>query len=162
MDFTVDYQPSPDEVTRALGLGVNRQLRAFRLGLPAVLVLLGGACLLGDGASLGIGMFAGAVVAPFALGWAIRRMARRQVAYLCLPATVHVTSDGYEVRTDQSTTSMRWSLFGRIDSTPEFWLLFINRQFAAFLPKRAFDDDQRRELESLFAARQETTAGRAR
>ncbi|GLW66084.1 hypothetical protein Arub01_43280 [Actinomadura rubrobrunea] len=158
MDFTVDCQPSPDEVMRAVCLGAKRQFRPLRLTLPTVMVAVGLLCLLVDAIALGIGMFAGAAVVPLALRWAVRWVARRQLGYLCRPTTVHVTSDSYEVRTDQSAVTMRWSLFDRIDSTPEFWLLFMNRQFAAFLPKRVFDDEQRRRLESLFAARQKTAA----
>jgi hypothetical protein len=41
---------------------------------------------------------------------------------------------------------MQWSVFQEVVDTPEVWLFFTNRQFAAFLPKSAFDSDQRAGL----------------
>jgi hypothetical protein len=107
---------------------------------------------------MGIGMLVAAVVAPFAATWSIRRIARRQLTYLCVPTTLQVTSDGYECRTDQYTTTVQWSMFRQVVTTPEFWLFFVNRQFAAFLPKRAFDSEQQVELGGFLAARQNAEA----
>lgn len=157
MDFTVNWQPGPDEVMRAAYLGAKRQSRVH-LVLPAVMVAVGLLYLRVGIIPLSIGLFAGAAVVPLALRWAVRRAVRRRLGYLRRPAIIHVTSDGYEARTDQITVAMRWSMFDRIDSTPDFWLLFVNKRFAACLPKRVFDDEQRRQLESLFAARQKTAA----
>ncbi|NUW46345.1 YcxB family protein [Nonomuraea rhodomycinica] len=156
MDFTIDYTPTQDEVARAFGQGLRRQLSALRVALPAILVLAGAACAVMGGIGLAVGMFAGAVAFPVALTWAIRRAARRQLAYLCVPTTLRVTGQGYECRTDQYTTTLNWSMFGNIVTTPEFWLFFIGKQCAAFLPRRAFDSDQQAALDALFAARPAT------
>lgn len=75
-----------------------------------------------------------------------------------MSTTLRVTSDGYECRTDQYTTTMRWSMFREIVTTQEFWLFFVNRQFAAFLPNNAFDSEQQAELGAFLAARQRAGA----
>ncbi|NRQ31596.1 YcxB family protein [Nonomuraea sp. NN258] len=154
MDFTVTYHPSPDEVARALQQGLRRQLRLGYLAAPAALVLLGVVCVVVGSRGVAIGSFVAAVLFPFVLNLSIRRTARRQLAYLCVPTTLHVTGDGYECRTEQSTTTMRWSLFSQVVSAPEFWLLFVGKQCAGFLPRRAFDPEQQAELDRFIAARQ--------
>ncbi|WP_344865881.1 YcxB family protein [Planomonospora alba] len=72
------------------------------------------------------------------------------------PTALRVTDDGYEARTGHSTTTMRWSLFGRITTGPEFWLFFVNRQFTGFLPRRAFGTGQQAESDGFLASRQNT------
>ncbi|MER6949431.1 YcxB family protein [Nonomuraea sp. NPDC000554] len=133
---------------------MKRQLKVSYLVLPVVLVVSGLVCILVDSIGLGVGMFAGAVVFPLALTWSIGRVARRQLTYLCVPTTIRVTGDGYECRTEQSTMTMRWSLFGRIVIGPEFWLFYVNKQCAAFLPRRAFDGEQQAELDAFLRSRQ--------
>jgi YcxB-like protein len=120
----------------------------------AILVAAGLVLILTDAAIMGVGMFVAAVAAPLAATWALRRVARRQLTYLCVPTTLRVTGDGYECRTDEYTTTMRWSMFSRIVTTPEFWLFFANSQVVAFLPKRAFDRGQQAELGDFLTARQ--------
>nr|WP_152992557.1 YcxB family protein [Nonomuraea pusilla] len=159
MDFTLTYHPTPDEVGRALQQGVGRQLRAVRVALPAVLAASGLACLLLGTVGLGAGLLAGAVAFPPVLTGVIRRTARRQLGYLCVPTTLHVTGDGYSMSTEQSTSAVKWSLFSDVVATPEFWLFFVNRQFAGFLPRRAFDPAQQTALDALFAP-QPTPASR--
>lgn len=154
VDFTLRYQPTPDEVARAVGQGVKRQLKVAYVALPLVLAVSGLVCVLIDTVAIGVGMLAGAIAFPVVLNLAVRRTAKRQLAYLCVPTTIHVTGDGYECRTDQSATTVRWSLFERIVSTPEFWLFFVNGQWTGFLPRRAFDGAQQTELDDFFAARQ--------
>jgi fatty acid desaturase len=156
VDFTVDYQPSREEVAQALQQGVKLQFRVLFTVLIAVLAVCGLICVLLDGVGLGIAMFIGAAVSPFVMSWSLRHTGRRQLAFLCVPTTLHLTSDGYEVRTDQSTTTTRWSLFTRVVPTPQFWLFFVNRQFTGFLPRRAFTREQEAELDAFFAARQNT------
>lgn len=154
MDITIQYELTPDEAARALHRGLRRQLRSVYVVLPAVLVVAGVVCILLDSVILGAGMLVAAVAAPMAGTWAVRRLARRQLAYLCVPTTVRVTGEGYETRTDQSATTMKWSMFSRVETTPEFWLLFIDRQIAAFLPKNAFDAEQQAEIGGFLAARE--------
>ncbi|MEV0195872.1 hypothetical protein [Nonomuraea sp. NPDC050691] len=49
VDRAIEYTPAPDEVTRALGEGVRRQLRTLRVVFPAVLAAAGAVCgVLGD------------------------------------------------------------------------------------------------------------------
>ncbi|MEU0568207.1 YcxB family protein [Nonomuraea sp. NPDC005983] len=156
MDFTVSYRPTPDEVARALQQGTKRQLKVFYLALPAVLVVSGLVCILVDSIGLGVGMFAGAVAFPLVLTWSIGRAAKRQLTYLCVPTTIRVTDDGYECRTEQSSTTMRWPLFGRIVIGPEFWLFYVNKQCAGFLPRRAFNSEQQAELDAFLTSRQKT------
>ncbi|SEG69369.1 YcxB-like protein [Thermomonospora echinospora] len=158
VDFTIEYELTPDEVGRALHRGLKLQLRAVRLAVPTILAVSGITCLLVDAIGLGVGMLAGAVLFPFVLAWSARRLAKRQLTYLCVPTTLRFTDDGYEYRTDQSATTMRWPLFGRVVSTPEFWLLFVGKQCSAFLPRRAFTSEQQAELDGFFAARQKAGA----
>ncbi|TMR93028.1 YcxB family protein [Nonomuraea basaltis] len=158
VDFTVRYEPAPDEVARALHQGLKRQLTAVYRTLPSVLVVAGIVCILADAVIMGAGMVVAAVAAPFAATRTLRRIARRQLTYMCMPTTIRVTSDGYECRADQYTTTMQWSMFRQIVTTPEFWLFFINKQFAAFLPKQAFDSAQQAELDAFFTARQNAGA----
>ncbi|MEV4250812.1 YcxB family protein [Streptosporangium canum] len=154
VDFTVRYEPTPDEVARALGQGVRQQLKIAYLALPSVLIVSGLVCVLVDATYMGVAMLVGAAIFPLVLTWSIRRIGKRQLAYLCVPTTLRVTDDWYECRTDQSTTTMQWSLFGRIVTGTEFWLFFIGRQFTGFLPRRAFSSEQQAELDSLLASRQ--------
>ncbi len=156
LDFTVRYEPTPDEVARALGQGIRQQLKIAYLALPSVLIASGLGCVLIGSTSTGVAMLVGAVVFPLVLTWSIRRTGKRQLAHLCVPTTLRLTGDGYECRTDQSATTMRWSLFGRIVTGPEFWLFFVNRQFAGFLPRRAFSSEQQTELDDFIASRQNT------
>ncbi|MEU6424254.1 YcxB family protein [Microbispora sp. NPDC046973] len=154
VDFTVRYEPTPDEMARALGQGLRQQLKVVYLALPPVLILSGLVCILVGGTYPGIGMLVGAVVFPLVLTWSIRRTGRRQLAHLCVPTTIRVSDDGYECRTEQSTTAMRWALFGRITTGTEFWLFFVNRQFTGFLPRRAFTSEQQAEFDNFLASRQ--------
>jgi YcxB-like protein len=158
LDFTVSYRPTPDEVGRALRSGLMRQLKLFYVALVVILVVCGLVCLQVGVVPVGIGMLVAAIVAPLTGPLAIRRLVARRLTYLCEPATVRVTSDGYEVRTDQHTTSVKWSMFSQVVTTPEFWLLYTNKLFAAFLPKAAFDEEQRAQLDVLFAERHNTPA----
>ncbi|GAA3535521.1 hypothetical protein GCM10022419_013890 [Nonomuraea rosea] len=158
MDFTIRYEPAPDEVARALRQGLKRQLVMVYRILPSVLVVAGLACMWADSVFLGVGMLVAAVVAPFVATWMIRRIAARQLTYMCVPTTIRVTNDGYECRTDQYSTTMQWSMFGEVATTPEFWLFLVNRQPAAFLPKRAFNSEQQAELSAFLTARQDAEA----
>ena len=154
VDFTVRYEPTSDEVARALHQGLKRQLATIYRVLPAVLVVAGLVCILADAAIMGVGMLVAAVAAPLAGTWMLRRTARRQLTYLCAPTTLRVTGDGYECRTDQYATTMQWSIFTRVTTTAEFWLFFTNGQLVAFLPKRAFDSEQQAALCDFLTARQ--------
>ncbi|MEV6031325.1 YcxB family protein [Nonomuraea sp. NPDC052116] len=158
MDFTIRYEPAPDEVARALRQSLKRQLTAVYRFLPSVLVVAGLTCIWADAVFVGAGMLVAAAVAPFAATRAIRRLTARQLAYMCVPTTIRVTSEGYECRTEQYSTTMQWSMFGQVVTTPEFWLFFVNRQPAAFLPKRAFNSEQQAELIDFLAARQNAGA----
>ncbi|MEV0616458.1 YcxB family protein [Nonomuraea sp. NPDC050404] len=158
MDFTIRYEPAPDEVVRALRQSLKRQLVMVYRILPSVLVVSGLACIWADAVFLGVGMLVAALVAPSVATWALRRIAARQLTYMCVPTTIRVTNDGYECRTDQYSTTMQWSMFGEVATTPEFWLFFVNRQPAAFLPKRAFDSEQQAELNAFLAARHNADA----
>ncbi|WP_327589937.1 YcxB family protein [Nonomuraea sp. NBC_00507] len=99
--------------------------------------------------TIGSAMFVGAAVSPLVVSWSLRRTGRRRLAFLCVPTTLHLTGDGYKVETEQSTATTRWSLFGPVVTTPEFWLFFVNRQFTGFLPRRAFTDEQQAALDAL-------------
>lgn len=154
MDFTLSYEPTPSEVGRACHEGLMRQLKPFYVVLVLVLVAGGVICVLVGVISVGIGMLAAAVVVPLTGPLVIRRLVARRLGFLCVPTTVRVTGDGYEVRTEQHTTSMKWSMVDQVVTTPEFWLLYTNKLFTAYLPKAAFDDEQQAELEAFFAARQ--------
>ncbi|WP_425465646.1 YcxB family protein [Nonomuraea turkmeniaca] len=83
--------------------------------------------------------------------WSVRRMAKRQLTYLCVPTTLHITGDGYECHTEQVTTTLRWSFFSDVVTGPEFWLLFVNKQPAAFLPRRAFTPEQQADLDAVLS-----------
>ncbi|MEV0668420.1 YcxB family protein [Actinomadura luteofluorescens] len=153
MDISVEYQPTQDEVTRAFTEGFKRQLTVLYTVL--VIVLLGGAAYrfaAGD-PGMGIGALAAAVLSPVVGTWWLRRRARRMLAFLCVPTTVRVTDSGYECLTEESTTAMRWTMFSHVFPTPEFWLLYVNNQPAAFLPKAAFDAAQQSEIDAFLAAR---------
>ncbi|MBE1564504.1 YcxB family protein [Nonomuraea africana] len=141
-------------MARALGQAVKRQLKGVTIAFPAVLVVAGLVCVLVDAVFMGIGLFTGAIVFPLLLTWMIRASAKRQLAYLCVPTTLRVTTDAYEYRTEHSNTTMRWSMFGDIVVGPEFWLFYVKKQCVGFLPRSAFDSDQRAELDAFIAARQ--------
>ncbi|WP_436758269.1 YcxB family protein [Streptosporangium sp. V21-05] len=156
MDVAVSYEPTLDEVARALGQGIRQQLKIAYLALPSVLIASGLGCVLIGSTSTGVAMLVGAVAFPLVLTWSIRRTGRRRLAHLCVPTTLRLTGDGYECHTDQATTTMRWSLFGRIVTGPEFWLFFVNRQFTGFLPRRAFSGGQQAEFDDFIASRRNT------
>ncbi|MFB9679160.1 YcxB family protein [Streptosporangium vulgare] len=156
VDFTTTYEPTPDEVARALGQGVRQQLKIAYLVLPSVLIVSGLVCVLVDALYMGAVMLLVAVVFPLALTWSIRRTGRRRLTYLCVPTTLRLTDDGYEARSDHFTTTMQWSLFGRIVTGPEFWLFFVNKQFTGFLPRRALSGEQQAEFDDFLASRQNT------
>ncbi|WP_067825178.1 YcxB family protein [Actinomadura kijaniata] len=153
MDITVRYEPTSDEVLRAFSQGLRRQLVTMYAVLVGVL-LAGAAVLFATGdMSMGVALLTASVLAPLAGHWWFRRRARQQLAFLCVPTTVRVTDDGYECRTDKSTMTMRWSMFSGVTATPEFWLLFVNGQPAAFLPKAAFDGARQNEIDAFLTAR---------
>ncbi|SEG80107.1 YcxB-like protein [Nonomuraea solani] len=154
MDFTVDYRPTPDEVMRAFEQALKRRLKVFLWLLPTLPAALGIiSLLLSTSSAVGIGLLVTAALTPFVATWSLRRTARPQIDHLCVPGTLHMTDDHYEWRTEQVTTTMRWSLFDEIVTGPEFWLLFIKRQPAAFLPRRAFSPEQQAELDARLSAR---------
>ncbi|GAA2306831.1 hypothetical protein GCM10010402_78090 [Actinomadura luteofluorescens] len=153
VDISVKYQPTEDEVSRAFTEGFKRQLTVLYAVL--VIVLLGGAAYrfaAGD-PGMGIGALVAAVLSPLVGTWWLRRRARRMLSFLCVPTTVRVTDSGYDCRTDESTTAMRWTMFSHVYPTPEFWLLYVNDQPAAFLPRAAFDAAQQAEIDAFLAAR---------
>ncbi|MQY08952.1 YcxB family protein [Actinomadura macrotermitis] len=153
MDITVRYEPTSDEVVRAFSLGLRRQLVTLYAVLVGVL-LVAAAVLFAIGVlPMAVAMLISSVLAPPAGHWWMRRRARQRLAFLCVPTTVRVTDDGYECRTDESTMAMRWSMLSGITATPEFWLLSVNRQPAAFLPKAAFDEEQQAEIDGFLATR---------
>ena len=149
----MEYRLSPAEVTRAFKRGMRRQIRLVRWGMPAILLAGAAICASVHVVAASAGLAAGAVAAPIAAAWAYRRLFSRMAALLCAPATVRVTGDEYEVRTELSTVTVRWAMFGRVESTPEFWLLYRGRSFAAFLPRAAFDDAQQAGIDSIIASR---------
>jgi len=151
VDFTVEYRPSPDEVTRAFRRGLRHQIRLVSWGLPAVLLAAAAVCMSLGAVASGVSLAAGAVAAPIASRWAYRRLFRRMADLLSVPATLRVTGDGYEVRTELSTATTRWAMFGRVESTPEFWLFYRNRFFVAFLPRAAFDEAQQARIDNILA-----------
>ncbi|WP_433466804.1 YcxB family protein [Spirillospora sp. CA-128828] len=159
MDITVEYQPTADEVVRAFSQGLRRQLAALYAVLVSVLVAGALVLFVTGNVTMAIALLVSSVLGPLAGNWWLRRRARTQLAFLCVPTTVRVTDDGYECRTDQSTTAMRWSMFSTVVTTPEFWLLFVNKQPAAFLPKSAFDARQQAEIDGFLTARKSVAVG---
>lgn len=160
MDITVGYEPAPDEVTRAFLRGLRRQLTAVYAVLTAALLAGAAVFFARDDLTIAVALLLSVVLAPLGSAWWLRRRVRRQLAFLCVPTTVRVTDDGYECRTEASSTTMRWSMFSDVAATSEFWLLFVNRQPAAFLPKSAFDAEQRAEIDGFLAARRGTAPQR--
>jgi YcxB-like protein len=153
VNFTVEYQPSQDELARALQQGIRRQ---FKVLVPAAMAVLAGCGLLMLAIGymgLGLGMLVAALVFPLVMTWSVRRTGSRRLAYLCVPTTFTMTGDGYETRTADSATTIRWSMFSQVIPTQEFWLFFIGKQFAGFLPRRAFTPGQQAELDTLFATK---------
>lgn len=153
MDITVKYQPTPDEVARAFQRGLRSQLNAIYAVLVSVLIAGAVVCFAVGDAGLGIALLVSSVLGPLAGTWWLRRFVGHQSAFLCVPTTVRITDDGYECRTDASTTMMRWSMFSKVVTTEEFWLLYQSRYPTAFLPKGAFDAAQRAEIDGLLNAR---------
>lgn len=153
VDITVKYEPTTDEVVRAFSQGLRRQLTAVYAVLVAVLIVGASVMFVTNNPAMGIGMLVASVLGPLAGNWWLRKRARQQLSFLCVPTTVRVTDDGYDCRTDESTTTMRWTMFSNVISTPEFWLLFVNKQPAAFLPRAAFDAAQQAEIDGFLAAR---------
>ncbi|MCF6473745.1 YcxB family protein [Nonomuraea sp. MG754425] len=151
MNFSVDYEPTPDEVARAMEQALKHQLRVVIWLFPTVLAVLGAIFLLLDVIGVGSGLLVAAVVVPFVMGWSLRRSVRKQLSHLCVPTTISVTDDGYESRSEQLTTSMRWSLFSKVVNTPEFWLFYVNNQTTGFLPRRAFSPEQQSQLDTVLA-----------
>ncbi|WP_146615800.1 YcxB family protein [Nonomuraea aridisoli] len=141
-------------MVRAVQQGAKQQLTPIAQLLPAILVVGGVICVLADSRGAGYGMFVAAVITPFVLTWSLRRTARRQFAYLCVPTTLHFTADGYEVRTAQQTMSLRWSFLDRVVTGEEFWLFFKGKkQFTGFLPRRAFTPEQQAALDAVLGAK---------
>lgn len=149
----MEYQLSPGEVTRAFKRGLRRGIRLLRWGMPAFLLAAAAICASVGAYAATAGMTAGAIAGPIAGAWAYRRLFRRMAVLLRAPATLRVTGDGYEVRTELSTVALQWAIFGRVESTPEFWLFYRGRLFAAFLPRAAFDDAQQAAIDNIVASR---------
>ncbi|TMQ93676.1 YcxB family protein [Actinomadura soli] len=150
--ITVSYEPAPDEVARAFFLGLRRQLAVTYTVVVAFLIGATIFCFSVGKPWVGSALLVSTVAAPLGSAWWLRRRLRTMLAHLCVPTTMRLTADGYECRTDQSTTAMRWSMFSGIVTTGEFWLLFLNRQPAAFLPKSAFDAEQQARIAGFLAA----------
>lgn len=153
MDITVRYEPTTDEVVHAFSQGFRRQLTILYAVLAAALVVGAAFRFVSGDPAMGIGMLVASVLSPVAGTWWLRRRARRLLSFLCVPTTVRVTDSGYDCRTEESTTTMRWTMFSHVFPTPEFWLLYVNNQPVAFLPRAAFDAAQQSEIEGFLAAR---------
>lgn len=153
MDITIRYEPAPDEVARAFQRGLRSQLNAIYAVVASVLVAGAAVCFAVGDAGLAIALLVGSVLGPLAGSFWLRRRVRHQFAFLCVPTTVRITDDGYECHTDTSTTMMRWSMFSKVMTTEEFWLLYQSKYPAAFLPKGAFDAAQQSEIDGLLSAR---------
>ncbi|MGH3241092.1 MAG: YcxB family protein [Spirillospora sp.] len=149
--ITVSYEPAPDEAARAFFLGLRRQLAVTYAAV--VVFLVGGtiACFAAGMAWLGVALLVSTAAAPFGSAWWLRRRLRKMLAHLCVPTTIRLTADGYEYQTEKSATVMRWSMFSNVLTTPDFWLLYLNRQPAAFLPKSAFDAEQQAQITGFLA-----------
>jgi small-conductance mechanosensitive channel len=153
VDITVNYQPAPDEVARAFRRGLRSQLNAIYAVTASVLIAGAVVCFAVGDAGLGIALLVASVLGPLAGTWWLRRRVGHQFAFLCVPTTVRITDDGYECRTDASTTMMRWSMFSKVTTTEEFWLLYQSGYPAAFLAKAAFDAAQQTHIDGLLNTR---------
>ncbi|TDD26369.1 YcxB family protein [Actinomadura sp. KC06] len=152
--ITVSYEPAPDEVARAFFHGLRRQLAVTYTVVVAFLIGATIFCFAVGQAWVGAALLVSTVAAPLGSAWWLRLRLRKMLAFLCVPTTMRLTAEGYECRTDKSTTTMRWSMFSSVVTTGEFWLFFLNKQPAAFLPKSAFDAGQQAQIAGFLAARE--------
>ncbi|SNR47492.1 YcxB family protein [Actinomadura mexicana] len=153
MDITVRYEPTADDVAQAFTQGFRRQLTAVYAVLVAALTVGATVRFVAGNLTMGVTMLVTAALFPLAGTWWLRRRARKQLSFLCVPTTARVTDTGYDRRTDESTTTMHWAGFSNVLSSPGFWLLYVDGRPAVFLPKAAFDGARQAEIDDLLAAR---------
>ncbi|MFI0409890.1 YcxB family protein [Actinomadura sp. 3N508] len=153
--FTVGYEPTPDEAVRVFARGLRGQLMVTYVALVVLLTGGAGLCFYVGKTWLGIALLISAVAAPIAADWAVRQRLREALAHMCVPTTMRLTADEYESRTEQATIKYRWSMFSKVVNTKDYWMLYVDGQPAAFLPKGAFDAGQLAQIEGFLATREQ-------
>jgi hypothetical protein len=86
---------------------------------------------------------------PLVQRWQLQRLYRQTPTWQ--EEQIHEFSeDGFRMKNPLSNTLMRWDAFVEVLETREFFLFFISRSMAYFLPKRAITaPDQLRDLRVL-------------
>jgi hypothetical protein len=152
MDISVEYQLTREELKRALGAIAGGRLRLAAWILMPLLVALGVVNVVtGDAGLGGVLIVYGLIFAPL-LTFKVVRTTNLQAREMCVPSAVRLTSEGYEVQTAQLTAMRQWSSFVKTVATPEFWLLYTNKQCAVIVPKRAFNPAQQTEINNFLQA----------
>jgi hypothetical protein len=83
---------------------------------------------------------------------------KMQAGRLCVPCTVRINDEGYELQRAQDFHRFQWPMFQRIITTEEFWLLYLNKWSAVIVPRRAFDAGQQAEIDDHLATVRSSTS----
>ncbi|HKT47191.1 MAG TPA: YcxB family protein [Candidatus Acidoferrales bacterium] len=109
------------------------------------------------GLFVGIGIVLGvlllAVLAARLLAYFATRSLVRSKPTALNPTSYVFSPEGIEYSNPTSSGRFDWSTYLRIRETPDQFLLFVQKRFANFLPKRAFaSDEQMQAFRSLARA----------
>lgn len=86
---------------------------------------------------------------PVAAWYTARTLPRREPS-LQGPQGRVLTENGLEVRGHGVVLTLEWAAILRVIETPEVFLLFFNRKYAHYLPKRAIPDGEVEQVRQLF------------
>lgn len=98
-----------------------------------------------------------AILLPMMQRRAARRLPRKD-ASLVGPQTRSIDADGYHSRGNDVALDIPWKVMHRVIETDEFFLFFVNKQCAYYIPQRSLSDSQTESVRTLLRG---AMAGRA-
>jgi len=93
--------------------------------------------------------FATSLVFGVIIGVVILLRQLSDYARVAVPSAVTVTEDRVMRALPTSMADVEWHRFVKTESVPDLWLLYIAKQSALIIPKRAFTPEQQQEIEAL-------------
>jgi hypothetical protein len=156
MDVAASFELTRDELRRA-NKAVAGGLWAM-MWRAVVFFTVGGIAFLFGVPVLGVLFLLAAFAIAFVTVRAPRIAVKTQADRLCVPCTIRINDEGYELQRAQDFHRYQWSMFQRIQTTEEFWLLYLNKRSAVIVPRRAFEARQQAEIDHLLTNVRSSTA----
>jgi lysylphosphatidylglycerol synthetase-like protein (DUF2156 family) len=147
MELAFSFRATPAEHARVSMLMLRRK-RWYKIFVGLIVVVIVGLVILPTLQGLSAAVIAatvlpyvlilGLVVAglPYIQQWQLSRV-YRHTPTLQQEQTHEFSDEGFRMRNPLANTLVRWDAFLEVFETKEFFLLYISRSMAYFLPKRA-------------------------